>query len=408
MKNIVIINQPLSNRGDEAAHRSLIRSLNQEYKDAQISVVFIESDVESVEQMRIKSPQNTYINIPAKIKGARWFIPKMLTKHGLLGFAKFFPFYNKYIKIIKKADVIINAPGGICMGGFQNWVHIFYLSLALNHNRNVYYYSRSIGTFPEKTKENRIFKKRSIAILQRLKFISLRDNKSMQIAEQLGIDYVNSIDTAFLDIPVVASDSFELPNELKGDYVIFVPNSLTWHPHFKNIKQNKIDKLYLDVFDYLFSKFPEYKIVLLPQLFNDPITADFQYFSKLKKLVKSNSVICLPETIGSDIQQKIIKQSKLVIGARYHSIVFAINNQVPVVSLSYEHKMNGLLELLDISDCNVDFHFIVLSDNVENNLLINKIETVLSYNHDRELLAAKAQNLAKECFNKMVKQLREC
>lgn len=37
---IAVVNQPLGNRGDEAAHKALIRSLIKRFPDAQIDVVF--------------------------------------------------------------------------------------------------------------------------------------------------------------------------------------------------------------------------------------------------------------------------------------------------------------------------------------------------------------------------------
>ena len=57
-------------------------------------------------------------------------------------------------------------------------------------------------------------------------------------------------------------------------------------------------------------------------------------------------MIVLPDGYSSDIQQTVISKAKFVVGARYHSIVFAINNSIPFVALSYEHKMVGLLSLL--------------------------------------------------------------
>lgn len=37
---ILIINQPLNNRGDEAAHKALVRRILQEFKKVQIIVIF--------------------------------------------------------------------------------------------------------------------------------------------------------------------------------------------------------------------------------------------------------------------------------------------------------------------------------------------------------------------------------
>ena len=38
--NILIINQPADNRGDEAAHRSFIRAIIKKYPFAKITIIF--------------------------------------------------------------------------------------------------------------------------------------------------------------------------------------------------------------------------------------------------------------------------------------------------------------------------------------------------------------------------------
>ena len=52
--------------------------------------------------------------------------------------------------------------------------------------------------------------------------------------------------------------------------------------------------------------------------------------------------------------QAVIAGSKCVVGARYHSIVFAINNDVPFVTLNYENRILGMLEALGKQDRVVD------------------------------------------------------
>ena len=39
--NILIINQPLNSRGDESAHKALVRSLLRDYPNVWITVLFI-------------------------------------------------------------------------------------------------------------------------------------------------------------------------------------------------------------------------------------------------------------------------------------------------------------------------------------------------------------------------------
>ena len=57
--NILVINQPVFNRGDEAAHRSLIRTLNQLLPEAHLTIAIEKINQDTIEQIRVKSPQNT-------------------------------------------------------------------------------------------------------------------------------------------------------------------------------------------------------------------------------------------------------------------------------------------------------------------------------------------------------------
>ena len=63
--NILIVNQPLNNRGDESAHKALIRALLQKIPDAKISVLWVDANQNSINQFSIKDKRVTYINIHA-------------------------------------------------------------------------------------------------------------------------------------------------------------------------------------------------------------------------------------------------------------------------------------------------------------------------------------------------------
>ena len=101
--------------------------------------------------------------------------------------------------------------------------------------------------------------------------------------------------------------------------------------------------------DKLHERYPSWQIVMLPQLYGRGVQGDYGYFQKLREQFQhKESVAVLPDVYGSDVQQGIIRDAKLVIGVRYHSIVFAINQGVPFMALCYEHKMEGLLEELSL------------------------------------------------------------
>ena len=48
--NILIVNQPLNNRGDESAHKGLVRRLSKQYPKGEINVLFVSANQDSVNQ----------------------------------------------------------------------------------------------------------------------------------------------------------------------------------------------------------------------------------------------------------------------------------------------------------------------------------------------------------------------
>lgn len=395
--NILILNQPVYNRGDEAAHRSLVRTLNEQLSEASITIVLENIDKSTIEQIKVDNPKNHYVSIKTNVGYRKSRIFSVVTN--LISFGLIIQSNRILSRYIKDADVIFCAPGGICLGGFYNWSHLYIMMLCKYYGKSIIYYSRSIGPFVPTTVLKRIFCKRAIKFLQSVSFISLRDAKSMKLAEKLSINFTKSIDTAFLDVP----PSF-IPDEIKSileeEYIVFVPNKLTWHPSFKNIQQSEIDDCYLKMIDIIATK-TKYKIVMLPQLYNIEEKSDYKYFLQLKnKSTQSSRIEVISDIYSSDIQQCIIKNSKTIIGARYHSVIFGINNLTPVIALSYEHKIAGTLEILDMQNRMLDFSneqsLKEFNYNLFGDLLVNDVPS----KDELKRYADKAHSIAMRCFNK--------
>jgi colanic acid/amylovoran biosynthesis protein len=396
---ILVVNQPLNNRGDEAAHRSLMRGLNERFKNDEITVLFSGSNPESIKQMEVEHVNNNYVNIePSGIKG-RSLLNKWSLRLDNINLSLLHPDNIKISHYIKSSDLVLCAPGGICMGLFQSWEHIYILSLALQNNKKIAYYSRSFGPFPEQSKWNQIFKKRSYKLLKYFDFLSIRDSKTMSLADNLGLSYIEAVDTAFLNTPNPSIPT-KISQLLDGkEYVVFVPNSLTWHPAFTSCPPEYLEKFYLSVIELLFKTYPESNIVMLPQLFNQGDQGDHTYFINLKEKSKfSNRLMVISDEYSSDVQQSIISKAQLMIGARYHSVVFAVNNQVPFVALSYEHKVSGLLQILGLQDKIYDIEKFGLEmppiDNAMNE--ISKILKNSDWNYEAKGIA---ENLAVNCMD---------
>lgn len=398
---ILIVNQPLNNRGDESAHKGLVRKLINEIPNVQIKVLWVGSNQDSINQFAVRSPKVEYLNIkPHKAYGRSLIYG---VKYGLKFLWHIHPTIRKIMKLYQEADYVMCAPGGICMGGFQNWIHITTLVIAKDLGKPIFYYGRSFGPFPTETKDNRKFKGISIKLLNYFSFLSVRDNKSELLAQQMKLKYVSTVDSAFLDSPKV-----DIPLEISksigtSPYMVFVPNLLIWHYAYKGrINKEIVLTFYSKIIDVINYKYPELKIVMLPQTFNygSYTGDDIHLFNDIKNLKKDERLVVIPDCYSSDIQQTIISHAKFLIGARYHSVVFALNQAIPFIALSYEHKISGLLETLHKEDCMIDITHALDSDgNMAS--AIGQISSKLDHIKGDKEAKQNAKSIAEACFRQL-------
>ncbi len=367
---ITIINQHTLNHGDEAAAKALYKALHHDkIEKLNILHTITEADLFQVKKLVCNDKnQNHYAILQLRlfekvILIASLFFPYFLSQK-LIRLSKAL---SKELDIIKFSKKIISAPGGVNLGPYKDWRYLWRLYVAIKERKEIAVYSISYGPLPDIP----FFRKKSQYVLNGVKFLSLRDKKSQEFAKQANIDFIPAIDTAFLYNDY---DSVDIPSKyhslIKKNFIVIVPNELyIWHPNFKNIKPEILDDKYIKIFNYFLDR--GFDIVCLPQLFGRQNDKD--YMARIKKQLGSENIHIFNEQDSSDIQQAIIAKSQFVIGARYHSIIFAINNNIPFVSLAYEHKMTNTLELLGLQENNI-----MIEDMLDNDDYIEKIDNLFS------------------------------
>lgn len=372
---IAIINQPLANRGDESAHKAFVRTLAKKFQNDIIDVILLENNPNLIEAIKVEAENVTYKQIKINKSTRRFQRYSFLIHNFYLSLLD--SSLNRFYKYLKTYDKVICAPGGMCLGGFMSWNHLWQLTCAKKMKKEIFYWGRSIGPFNSESYQEKTFKAKSYELLNYFSYISLRDSVSVKLAETLNLKFDEIVDSAFLDI-----NKIRIPDNIQkaigeDKYIVYVPNELTWHVKYRTVNQEKIDGFYLSILNLIQTRYPDYKIVMLPQTYESVIN-DSNYFERLAKKTSAN-LILVDENQSSDIQQTIISGSKLVIGARYHSIVFAINNNVPFVALSYEHKIKGLLEKLNLGEYMVDIQDIFTkSDNTEIEKCLANVKKLLN------------------------------
>ena len=399
---ILIINQPLNNRGDEAAHKALVRSLLSKMPEAYFTVLFLQSySPEGIRQFTVDDDRVVYVDIHPQ--GDFWKVAEEWIVNGKTSGWNSSPALRSMRNFYEAADFVICAPGGICMGAFQDWWHLFYLKFAQILHKPLIYYGRSFGPFPSDTERSVRFRDESMALLHYFSFLSIRDKKTEEIAQKIdGLRYYMTTDVAFLESPCK-----DIPKEIQNaigekKYMVFVPNSSVWHPMYKGkVTKETVIEFYCSVIDIIQNRYPELSIVMLPQIFaSDDSERDYLFFKEIAAKKQSSNIVVIPDSYSSDIQQTVIAGSELLIGARYHSVVFAINQNVPFVALNYEHKIQGLLSALNKQNCMVNI-METFSDSSSLQNTLEVIERLLPEIRKDGDAQRKSKEIAAECLGKL-------
>ncbi len=389
---ILIINQHSKNHGDEAAGLALIRKL---YKEGYTNIsVSYNMDFPCNDRCKLKYKDIKHIT-PIRLNRFNYKALVLFNKY---------PYFLTWILCmcsnelrkeyyhIKNSDIIISASGGVNLGLYHDERYLWKLLITKRLKKKYAIYSPSIGPFGD----DKNYLLRVKEVLSSASFLSLRDQKSYLYAEQLHVPFIKSIDTAFLE----EHSATKLPEELNpfmfNKFVIIVPNQLyNWHPSFRDIFNiEKIDTFYIQLISIFNNR--GFRVVLLPQLYEQGDKNDEIYFKKLKGT--NENVTVISTQYSSDIQQKIFEKADFVIGARYHSIIFAINSNTPFCCLSYEHKMSDMLELLDLKEFSIEIKN-AFEDNETAYLKILEMFDKKDFLSEKLLTSTpKARKIASDCF----------
>lgn len=400
------MNQHAANHGDEAAGKALLRALDKENEIKQVDILYNKMNMLDEEKLTFETALRITHHSAAILSlcDKAFIILSFLLPFWLIRILPKTPCLKPEFKLIGNADIVVSAPSGVNIGPYRDWWYLWRLYVALKFHKPLGIYSISFGPIPK----NRLFKSVSVYVLRKAKFISLRDRQSQTYAEEYNVEYVPSIDTAFLD----NTFSKDLPTEITSmsdrGYVVVVPHELySWHPYYRSINPERFDQIYIDVINLFVNK--GLNVVLLPQLFGS--LNDSDYFERLREQLPNKKNVCIISAdYNCDMQQAIVNTAEFLVGARYHSIVFAIRGNTPFIALSYEHKTKHMLSLLSLDRYTVDLEQVLDQD--FSGELAEKIEACLhnceTITQELSLAKNKANDIAKKTFSAFTRFLKDC
>jgi colanic acid/amylovoran biosynthesis protein len=286
---------------------------------------------------------------------------------------------------------------------------LFDLMLAHRYNVKTVVLPNSIGPL-----KNGLAKYLVKRVLKKSAFVSVREEVSYKfVQEQLGIKTYKYPDLGFF----LKSSSFDAIAYLREKGISTIDKNilLTLRPYrFDGFKNP--DKLYKDY------------LIEISQLVTHQIKRGYQFTFMAHTLGPSNhenDTLALKEVLNlmdEDIKdkityiedylltsqdiQKIYSHYDVLIGTRFHSVIFALNEKIPCVAIAYGgNKSYGIMQDMNLSDFVIGIDK-VKSENISEMILkielekegyINRIEKYHSFlEHERQSLLMELENSLNE------------
>ncbi len=364
---VTITNSHSNNRGDEAAQRSLVRMLRRVAPDAELTVLTAwPAGLDLGEGVRVR---RTFAAIDRAFPFFHlpFILAWMLLRRGgvsMRWLARLYPAVGA-MEELARADVVISAPGGPYIGDLYRrheiGEHLLHLFIARWFGKPVMIYGPSMGPF-------RIRRRNALRrwILRRVQIITLRDPISAAYLDELRI--------AGPVVEVAADSAFQCPVEVdpaRVDRILaemnlldpddprplvgFTPAGARWN--FKQdraaaTRQDQYIRIMAEALDRMVESY-DCRVIIFPQLYGR--NSDLPLIESIAACCRRREHLrILPASLDSDVQQAVMQRLEIMVGNRYHSVVFALKARVPTVCIAYEHKSVGVMNEAGLGDYVLD------------------------------------------------------
>lgn len=235
----------------------------------------------------------------------------------------------KIVSALKKADIFISGGGSLLQDVTSLRSIPYYLGLiffAQIFNLKTVFFAQGVG--PVSSNFYRLLIKK---VLNRVDFLSVRDLNSKLFLEEIG---VNRDKIKIIDDPVYGLNGCKGNDTKVSDIKKIGVSVRSW-------KDNSYLQKLADFLNYLIKK-EEYKVVILP--FHEG--EDERVSKQLNNLLYTRAEI-IDYTDSIEKINNLYNTFDIFIGVRLHSLIFAAINCVPFIGISYDPKVESLIQKMN-------------------------------------------------------------
>ena len=298
--------------------------------------------------------------------------------------------YSIY-KNILKSDGLISGGGSLFQDITSSRSVIYYsiiIALAKLARKPVFIYAQGVGPLNKK-----ISRKIVKYFFNKTNYITLRDNESKDLIENIGVNK----DIHIVTDPVMGFDfdkQCKINTISNKSYIVI--SIRDWNQNesgFLNNIASVCDKIIENGIDVVFV----------------PMHGELdEKVSKHVGQIMKNEPIILSHKLTIEQKVMYIRNAKLMIGMRLHALIFAANVSTPMIGISYDPKIDSYLKLVDqesigsvTEPLDVDRLLSLALEKIKN---YQKEKVKLErYTHDLKKLASSTASIAIDVFKRKSK-----
>lgn len=247
------------------------------------------------------------------------------------------------IRTIRKTDVLISGGGGLLQdrtSSFSLWYYLGIIYLARTFGVPVYVVGQGLGPINRRYNEYLLSN-----ALSRVEGFLVRDERSVKLLESLGINdekIIRGSDLAFL-LSLDREDREDYLSQPEGDIVAAaLRDDVSGRTDVLRAVSSGLEMLH-----------EEHDVTIV--IFSSESTADRQLNSDLQSYTDAPTRVLDVDHLSPGQLIDMMEDLDLVIAGRLHTLIFSFISEVPVQGISYDPKMDSLIDEVNEPEENPDF-----------------------------------------------------
>ncbi|MEV6207552.1 polysaccharide pyruvyl transferase family protein [Kitasatospora sp. NPDC051914] len=249
---------------------------------------------------------------------------------------------------VSRADLVVSMGGGYLnarpgLDGHQNVFFVLLPALLAQRARvPVVFAPQSFGPFPAEL-QRRLVRR----ALRRSPLVLAREALSAELLEQCGLPtgrIGRAVDSGFAYAPEEYPDWRARLGVAPGQPLV----GLTARRWLEPAAQERYERALAEVVDRV--QAAGHRVVLIPQVSTGYLGDDDILVERRIAAHCTSTPLQLDERVDYRELRSLYGECALLVGTRFHSVIFALTSGVPCVAIGYEHKTAGIMAELGLSE----------------------------------------------------------